>query len=194
MKRLLFVLLAAAVVAPAALAKGPSAASVTGPGIAKTISLKGTEGSGPLGDLTTSTGFFPAAFGQSPDPMLKRRPTGNLGPRFATHYRVPAGNGVMFRITQQLYPYAKAGSVTYMKPGQRIFDTTTKGGWYLGGFELKRTLVRAGLARTAPRTHTASHTIADGGGNLAVVLGIGAPGAALLAGAAVFVARRRTAR
>jgi hypothetical protein len=185
MRRFAFVFLLAAVLAPAALAKGPSAASVTGPGLGEAVSVKGTEGSGALGELTQYSGLFPAAFGQSPDPMLHSRPAGNLGPRFTIRYVVPSGGGERFRITQDLYLYAKGGALTYTKPGQRIFDMRTRGGWYRGGTALKQTLVRAGLPRTAPRSDSGSSS------NLAVLLGIGAPGAALLAGAAVFVARRR---
>jgi hypothetical protein len=184
MRRLAFVIFLAAVLAPAALAKGPSAASVTGPGLGKAVSVKGTEGSGALGDLTQYSGFFPAAFGQTPDPMLQGRPTGKLGQRFTIRYRVPGGGGEVFRITQDLYPYAQGGALTYTKPGQRIFDMRTRGGWYRGGPALKQTLVRAGLRPTAPAPSSS-------GGNLGMLLGIGAPGAALLAGAAVFLAKRR---
>ena len=76
MKRLLFVLFAAALVVPAAFAKGPSTASISGPGLGKTITLAGM---GDASDLTQNTGFFPAVFGQSPDPMLPGKPTGKLG-------------------------------------------------------------------------------------------------------------------
>lgn len=179
MKRLAFVLLAAAALAPAALAKGPSAATITGPGLDRALAVKGTEMSGRLGDLTTYSGFFPAAFGQQPSPMLDRRP-GNLGPRYTIHYVVPGG--AIFHLTQDLYPYARGGAVTYMKPRQSIFGMSAKGGWYLGGADLKRTLVAAGLPRTAP----------SGGGGSALLLGIGIPGVVLLTGAAVLVARRRS--
>jgi LPXTG-motif cell wall-anchored protein len=185
MRRFAFVFLLAAVLAPAALAKGPSAASVTGPGLGKAVSVKGTEGSGALGDLTRYSGFFPAAFGQQPDPMLHGRPAGKLGPRFTIRYLVPGGGEERFRIRQDLYLYANGGALTYTRPGQRIFDMHTRGGWYRGGAALKQTLVRAGLPRTAPRSDSGSNS------NLAVLLGIGAPGAALIAGAAVFLARRR---
>ena len=189
MRRFAFVVLAAAVLAPAALAKGPSSASVSGAGLGKSLAIKGTEGSGPLGNLTQYSGLFPAAFGQQPNPMLPGRPDGKLGPRFTIRYVVPAGDRVRFRITQDLYPYAAGGALTYTKPGQRIFDSRTVGGWYRGGIELKQLLVRAGLPRTAQRARAASARSDDS--NLAVLLGIGAPGAALLAGAAIFVARRR---
>jgi hypothetical protein len=184
MKRFLFVLCAAALLAPAALAKGPSEAAITGPGLGKKITYKGngeTSGSA-LGNLTEYAGFFPAAFGRSPDPMLQRRPPGNLGATFTIRWVVP-GNG-SFRITQQLYPYARGGAVTYMRPGQRIFSTKTRGGWYPAGVALKELLVRAGLPRAAPRVSS--------GTNLALVAGIGIPGALALAGAALLVARRRS--
>jgi hypothetical protein len=184
MKRFLFVLAAAALFAPAALAKGPSQATISGPGLGKAVSVNGTEGSGALGNLTQYAGFFPAAFSQSPDPMLPAKPTGKLGPRYTIRYVVPAGGSVRFRLTQDLYPYAKGGAVTYMKPGQRIFDSRTKGGWYPGGTALKDTLVRAGLPKSAPRGSSST--------NLGLVAGIGIPGAMALAGAAFLVARRRS--
>jgi hypothetical protein len=145
MKRLLFVLVVAAVLAPAALAKGPSSASISGPGLGKTITLKGM---GDASDLTQNAGFFPAAFGQSPDPMLPGRPAGKLGPRFTIRYVVPGSAGS--RLTQDLYPYAAGGALTYMKPGQPIFDSLSQGGWYRGGDALERTLAQAGLPVTAP--------------------------------------------
>jgi hypothetical protein len=186
MKRLLFVLFAAALLAPAALAKGPSEATITGPGLGKTISFKGSgESSGSaLGNLTEYAGFFPAAFGRSPDPMLEGRPAGKLGATFTIRYVVPAGNSTSYRITQRLYPYAAGGAVTYMRPGQPIFDTTTRGGWYPAGDALKQMLVRGGLPRSAPG--------GSSGTNLALIAGIGIPGALVLAGAALLVARRRS--
>jgi hypothetical protein len=147
MKRLLFVLFAAAFLAPAAFAKGPSEASISGPGLDKTIVLAGM---GDSSDLTQDTGFFPAVFGQSPNPMLPGKPSGELGPKFTIRYVVPGGNSTSFRLTQELYPYAAGGALTYMKPGQPIFGATTNGGWYRGGDALKRTLAQAGFPATAP--------------------------------------------
>jgi hypothetical protein len=181
MKRLLFVLFAAALLAPTALAKGPSEASITGPGLSKPISFKGM---GDASKLTEYAGVFPAAFGQSPDPMLKGRPTGKLGPKYTIRYVVPGPYSKTFRLSQDLYPYARAGAVTYMKPGQAIFDSKTIGGWYPAGAALKELLVRAGLPKSAPR--------GSSGTNLALVAGIGIPGALVLAGAALLVARRRS--
>jgi hypothetical protein len=181
MKRLVFVVCAAALLAPAALAKGPSEASITGPGLSKAIMFKGMDDAS---KLTEYTGVFPAAFGQSPDPMLKGRPAGKLGQKYTIRYVVPGPNSQTFHLSQDVYPYARAGAVTYMKPGQAIFDSKTIGGWYPAGSALKDFLIRAGLPGTAPR--------ASSGTNFALVAGIGIPGALMLAGAALLVARRRS--
>jgi LPXTG-motif cell wall-anchored protein len=171
---------------PTALAKGPSGASISGPGLSKTIRGDGETQSTTLGQLTLNAGFFPAAFTQQPDPMLSGRPAGKLGPKYTIRYRVPGGGEPghvqMFNITQDLYPYAAGGAVTYMKPGQKIFDFTTHGGWFRGGIALKQTLVQNGLPARAPSTSSSSR-------NLAVL--VGAPIVLLLAGGAALVARRR---
>jgi LPXTG-motif cell wall-anchored protein len=168
----------------AAAAKGPSKASISGGSLAKTITLGGNgEQSGtPLGSLTERSGFFPAAFGQSPDPRLPKRPSGDLGPRLTIHYVVPGPNSTTFRITQDVYPYAWGGAVTYMKPGQPIFDMKTVGGW-IRAYGLKSTLVAQGLPARAAG--------GSSGSNLALVAGLGIPGAAVLAGAGIFFKRRR---
>ncbi len=188
MKRLALVLVAAAVFAPAAIAKGPSRASITGPGLGKPLSFTGNGESGgtALGYLTEYTGFFPAVFGQSPDPTLGGRPDGKLGPRFTIRFVVPAGYGKRFRLTQDVYPYAQGGAVTHMAAGQRIFGVErTRGGWYRGGPALKGVLVRAGLPRTVP---------SSSGSNTAVKLGVGAPVAALIVAGVALVATRRMPR
>jgi hypothetical protein len=192
MKRLVFVLVAAAVLAPAALAKGPSRATITGPGLGKALSITGNgESSGTaLGYLTQYTGFFPAVFGQIPDPMLRARPAGNLGPKYTIHYVVPDGEGTRWRLVQELYPYARGGPVTHMKADQRIFGDRSRGGWYRGDPALEALLVRNGLPRTAPGLSARS----TGGNDTAVMLGIGAPLAVLLAGGAAFVVGRRILR
>jgi hypothetical protein len=184
MFRLTILLVLAALVVPAAAsAKGPTEATISGPGFNKTIDVLG-DGSGPGagGDLTEESGFFPGAYGQSPDPMRHRRPAGSLGPRYTIVWKVPAGEGVTSRIRQDLYPYARGGAVTYMKPGQPIFGMTTPGGWYANP-ELKRTLISVGLPRVAPGRTS--------GTNFALMAGLGIPGALAAAGVAIVLAKRR---
>jgi hypothetical protein len=185
---LLLAALALALLLPtAAAAKGPSEASITGGNLTKTIKIvgDGETDATPLGQLTQEAGFFPAAFGQSPNPMMPNRPNGELGPRLTIHYVVPGGDNQTFYIDQDVYPYAKGGAHTYMKPNQPIFGMATIGGWYRA-YGLKRTLVKLGLPAHASRT--ASST----GSRLALLAGIGIPGALALAGAALFLRKRKS--
>ncbi|MGH3076586.1 MAG: hypothetical protein ACRDPZ_00210 [Gaiellaceae bacterium] len=150
-------LIAAALVAlalPAVVAaKGPVSASISGPGLDLPLAIggNGEEPGTALGTLAMRSGFFPQLFGQSPDPTLAARPKETLGPRYAVVYLVPGPNGVRSRVVQSIYPYAKPGTLTYMKPGQRFWGgKTAHGGWYRASPALKRMLVRAGLPTSAP--------------------------------------------
>jgi hypothetical protein len=161
MKRLTFFVVAAlALMAPAgAAAKGPSAASITGPGLSSPVAITGTgEGdtSTDLGLLVMDGGWFPEVFGSSPSPMLRSRPA-RLGPEYTVDYTVPGGPTID-RLQQSLYPYALGGPVTYMRPGQRFWGTQqTSGGWYRGTLQLKRMLVAAGLPKAAPAARSVMH-------------------------------------
>jgi len=184
MKRLILAAVLAGLLVPAAaLAKEPSAASISGPGLNKTLTAPQNDNGGDftsttLGRLTIATGFFPAAVGQSPDPMLPGRPAGSLGPRYTIVWTVPVP-GHTHRVRQDLYPYAEGGALTYMKLGQAIFEMRTLGGWYRA-YGLKRTLVRLGLPSPARG--------ASSGVSLAW---LGIPGALVLAGGALLFRRRR---
>ena len=149
----LLVAAGAIVVAPVAQAKGPSKAEVNGPGVRKAIVVKGNGEGGPgtpLGDFVEEVGYFPAVFGQSPDPMRSARPKGDLGPKYSVTYTVPAGEGNTVILRQDVYPYAKPVPVAYMRHGQPIFGMVTHGGWYVSDSSLRSTLVQAGLPRSAP--------------------------------------------
>jgi hypothetical protein len=147
MNRLILMFTIALLAVPAAAsAKGPSAAEVSGPGTGSGLTFTGGEGDGSaLSNLSQQAGFFPAAFGQDPDPMLPARPKGDLGPRYTITYTVPGPNNDTFTIHADVYPYAASGPATYTKPGQPIFDMQTRGGWYQATADLKETLVAGGL-------------------------------------------------
>jgi hypothetical protein len=187
MKRILFLLTIAALALPAtAIAKGPSEARIDGPGLSKAITITGTEEPGsPLMNFAEGAGFFPAAFGQEPNPMLPGRPSGNLGPKYSIDYTVPGPESKSFAINQDVYPYAKPYAVTYMPSGQEIFDFTTKGGWYQSP-GLKETLVSAGLPARPTLSSKSSSFFSTG--RLGPVTG----GAALLIaiGSVIFMRRR----
>lgn len=144
----------------AALAKGASAATIDGSGPGGPgngpngpIILRGDgePGSGTdLGTLADLSGVFPAMFGQSPDPMLEAAPTRRLGPRYTITWTIPDGSGTARKIRQDVYPYAAGGPVTYTKPGQPVFDQTTRGGWYKGSDDLRQHLISLGLPNRAP--------------------------------------------
>jgi hypothetical protein len=149
MKFLLTLMAITALALPAsALGKGPSAATMDGPGGGR-ITFGGDEGSGPLGALTEQSGWFAAVFEQTENPMLAARPKGDLGPKYMVTYTVPGPYNDTYTIRQDIYPYAKAGPITYLAPGQPIFDMKTRGGWFQAGPDLKETLVAAGLPETA---------------------------------------------
>jgi hypothetical protein len=150
-------LVAAALVAlllPAlASAKGPASASISGPGLSRALAVRG-DGETPgtaLGTIATASGFYAQMFGQTPDPTLKTRPVGTLGPRYTAVYLVPGPNDIQSRVVQHVYPYAKPVALTYLKPGQPFWgDQKAHGGWYRAAPALKRTLVRMGLPARAP--------------------------------------------
>jgi hypothetical protein len=178
------------VVAPAATAKGPSEAKIEGPGLSKPIVLKGSgeEPGSPLGDFTQEAGFFPAMFGQSPDPMFELRPATTLGARYRVTYSVPGPDNTVDSIRQDLYPYATGSPLTYTKPDQLFFGRErTRGGWYRASSALKALLVREGLPAQAPVvTPRASRPFPS----RAVALGGGIAVAAGLIGASITWWRR----
>lgn len=160
-KSLVLCILAALVTVPAATAKGPSAASIDGPGTGGGLSIGGNGESGgtPLGNLTMNAGFFQTTFGQQPDVTSRERPKGELGPRYRIVYTVPGPDNRVDQIRQDVYPYATPNPVTYMEPGQPFFGTErTHGGWYVAPPALKATLVAAGLPASAPATSAGGAT------------------------------------
>jgi hypothetical protein len=193
MKHILFLVAIAALALPtAAVAKGPSGASIDGPGSGGGINIRGDGESGgtPLGDLTQYGGFFAATFGQEPDPMLATRPKGDLGPKYTITYTVPGPNNELDRLKQDIYPYAPGGPVTYMEPGQKFFGTEeTRGGWFKAAPLVKDTLVEAGLPAVAP-----SGSESDGTSFFTAELLSAMAGAALLLGAATVIFLRRRER
>jgi hypothetical protein len=159
MNRLILIVAVALALPAAALGKGPSEAVLTGPGLDDdgiTISGLG-DGSG----IVQQAGFFPATFGQSPDPMLDEPPAGTLGPKYRLTYAVPGPSGSDDTIVQDVYPFAKPSPVTYTPPGQPFFDTErTRGGWFVATLGLRNLLVHEGLPpASAPAAAPGSDTL-----------------------------------
>jgi hypothetical protein len=173
----------------AATAKGPSTATIYGPGLVHALTINGYgegESMSPLGILVNETGFFAQAFQQTPVATSRSQPADRLGPRYDVKYSVPGPNGDS-TLSQALYPYAVNGPASYMTPGQKLWGTqSVPGGWYRGTAALKGMLVKEGLPATAPAKRT-SRAQAHGP---AVAVAAGA-GIALAAGALVLLYRRR---
>jgi hypothetical protein len=144
-KRLALIVIVALALPATALAKGPSRAAIAGPGLT-TIRVSGAEGSTtPFWRLVEAAGWFEAAWG--PSHLPKAPPQGELGPTYTITWTVPSSN----RLHQDVYPYAKPYPFTYMPPGQTIYDTPVKGGWFVGGVKLKKALARVGVPAEAPQ-------------------------------------------
>jgi hypothetical protein len=186
------VVVSALVVASTAFAKGATQATIKGPGLKKGgLVLKSDSGGDPtsgsrLGQLATASGFFPAVFNQQPDPMLRERPKGNLGPKYTAEYVMPGPDGGTSTIRQDLYPYAKPYALSYTKPGQPFFGSErTHGGWFQATSAVRTVL---DLPPQTPTTGTG-----DGSGWLrwvAIAITIAA-GLALVAALSLLVQRRR---
>jgi hypothetical protein len=173
--RLLLALLVIGLVVPgAALGKGASEATITGPGIGDGITLgEGQQGGVYLMQLADHAGFFPAVFQTSPDPMLRERPAGELGPRYTIEYTLPGPNNELDVVHQELYPYAEPEPVTYTEPSQAYWtDQHTVGGWYVADSILLDDLVAVGLPETAPTGSPGALPWAPVAG-IVLVLGVG---------------------
>jgi hypothetical protein len=158
----------------AAVAKGASAATIDGSGPGGlgngpngpiTLRGDGEPGSGTdLSALADLSGLFPAMVGQSPDPMLAAAPTKQLGPRCTITWTIPDGSGTARKVRQEVYPYAAGGPVTYTKPGQPVFDQTTRGGWYRSSDSLRQQLISLGLPNRAPLAAASGGSAASAAG------------------------------
>lgn len=144
MKKLALIVLVALALPPSALAKGPSAASIAGPGL-PTIRIFGEEGGAtPFWRLTEAAGFFELVYGPEPRPHVL--PDSALGPRYTITWVVPRDG----TLRQDLYPYAKPSPVTFLPRGQTVYGTPVRGGWFAGGEKLRKALARVGVPADAP--------------------------------------------
>ena len=174
-------LLASLALPSLAAAKGPVAATMSGPGIDGTRHIGGnSEGrtGTPLGALTMSGGFFEQVFGGNPfgsqsESPRTTRPQGDLGPRYGITYKMPGPSGGSLR--QDFYPYARPAPLTYMKPGQRFWGgQRTQGGWFTAD---KSLLQKLGLPAQPPTSSSNRHLwrwsgLGGGAGVLVAAIGL----------------------
>jgi len=163
---------AAMTLATSALAKGPSQARITGPGLAHAIIVSGGGEPGQQGRLATlaeQTSLFTVVFGAAASvpplaPARLRTPPSkaSLGPRYTIIYTVPGVTpqpGQQFgRIRQDLYPHAVGGPVVYTPPGQNGFGQPLQvTGWLRATPQLTHTLAQLGVP-LRPGTQAAQQT------------------------------------
>ena len=210
---------AAMTLATPAFAKGPSQASITGPGLRRAVVVSGNGEPGEQGrlaNLAEQTGLFTVMFGAgasisgpAPARLHTPPPTASLGPRYTLVYTVPGvppRPGQQFgRVRQDLYPRAPGGPLIYTPPGQQGFGgPLTVTGWRRGRPPLTHTLAQLGVppppgARAAQQTRhpAAAHPAAAHQAGARTPGWIIAPAvvivAAALVGAAFWLRRRRPA-
>jgi len=154
-----------ALAAPA-VAKGPSQARITGPGLAHPIVVSGNGEPGQLGTLATlaeQTGLFSVMFGPNvpvPPQLRTPPPAASLGPRYTIIYTVfgqfPLPGKQFGLIRQDLYPRAVGGPVIYTPPRQPGGPVPVFG-WFRASRHLPRTLAKLGI-RPRPGTQAAPQT------------------------------------
>jgi hypothetical protein len=151
---------AAITLATPALAKGPSQARITGPGLAHPIVVSGNGEPGQqsrLSTLAAQTRLFFVLFGtnasvpaQTP-PQLRTPPSqASLGPRYTIIYTVPGvtpqPGAQLGRIRQDLYPRAAGGPLVYTPAGQQGFGgPLAVTGWLRASPRLPPTLAQLGI-------------------------------------------------
>ena len=209
-------LAAAITLATPALAKGPSQARITGPGLAHPIVVSGNGEPGQpgmLGTLAMQTRLFIVMFGpnagvppQAPPQLRTPPPTASLGPRYTIIYTVYGEftrPGEQFgHIRQDLYPRADGGPVIYTPPGQPGGPLPVFG-WLRASHGLPRTLARLGIpppgTQAAPQTRlpAAAHpAAAQQGGSRTLpwlIASAAAIATAVLAGTALWLRHRKPA-
>jgi hypothetical protein len=184
-----------AAVPTAAQAKGASAASISGggpgglPGGPIDLNGDGEPGSGTdLANLAEASGVFALLFEDGSGGELATPPAGGRGPRYTITWTFPNGAGRADKVRQSVWPYAAGGPLTFLAAGQPVLDTTSKGGWYRAGDDLRLSLIALGLPRREPVAFPApapdSATLPHRGTEPGAGWLQAAPGAGLLLGVA----------
>jgi len=164
-------------VATPALAKGPTEARITGPGLVHAVVVSGNGEPGQQGKLAAlaeQTYLFTLLFGPGgsvPGPtMLPSAPSpAMLGPRYVVTYTVPGvtpqANEQVGRIREDLYPRAAGGPIIHTPPGQQGFGQALHvTGWFRASPGLLRTLTGLGVP-TRPGKPAAQQTLGPNAGH-----------------------------
>jgi hypothetical protein len=122
-----------------ATAKGPSSATVSGPGIGTTSIVWNRPDQHSLGTLTETTFLWDASgmtdARQAAD-WVPQPPPGELGPKYTVVYHFGRDDAVR----QDVYPFADPDPVVYTAPGQHMYDTSIQSGWRITSASLTAVL------------------------------------------------------
>jgi hypothetical protein len=207
---------AAITLAAPALAKGPTQARISGPGLGHAIVVAGDGEPGQPGRLSTlaeQTGLFTVMFGavaslspQTPRQLRTPPPEASLGPGYTIIYTVPGVTpqpGEQFgRIRQDIYPRAAGGPLVSTPRGQQgLGGPLAVTGWLRASPRLLRTLARLGIAPPAaapggPQAPAAHPVAAQQAGSRALpwlIASAAAIAAAALAGTVLLLRHRKPA-
>jgi hypothetical protein len=135
--------------APAAYAKGPTAATIEGPGLAEPVRIESYEttskrpGLDSLIGWTGATIMYDGMMQLAPD-----RPAVELGPRYTITYyldRQPV-------LTQEMYPFAEDSPYTFTPAGQKsiFIGTELQTGWFRSPQSLETALLALGADPLRP--------------------------------------------
>lgn len=151
MKRCLVAVLGVAIVvglASPAEAKGVRDVTIKGPGIPRSMTVDRPTTSA----LAQASRLYVATSHQPAGVVEDRRPSERLGSRYVATWGWLVAVDTTKPLRQVLYPFAEGGALSYVPPGQRVFDHGPfKGGWIRVGAPLTEVMVALGaLPRTAP--------------------------------------------
>jgi hypothetical protein len=167
-----------------AYAKGPTAASVTGPGLPRPLMITDR-----LADLMKTTGAEGLMF-SSPSGLTfdRQAPSKALGPRYELRYMM----GDRTVLEQHLYLSADGGPSVYTPPGQHnIFvNTEMEGGWRRLDDGGRRLLDEVGVPAVAAPADRPGEPVRPGQGTTVAGWGL-LVSVVAAAGAVVWHARRR---
>jgi hypothetical protein len=152
-------------------AKGPSAATITGPGLDAPIVVEGVGERGSGGDFSSfveAAGFWELVFGATAtggasSRVLDEPSAADLGPEYVVTWELGMDDA-----SASVYPYSAAGPLVYVEPSQQLIDygTRTAGGWFIAGPTLVELLNGYGVptmeARAGPDASAAELEPAPG--------------------------------
>jgi len=130
----------------AAEAKGPSTATIEGPGIAAPIEVNRADSrmiGADLAMLVKDSKILSGLWCPRCDDRLRQPPTDRLGPRYTVTYTMALEGDLQAStdtVVQYVYPFAVPHPVVYIPAHQPFWNTDTVGGWFVARPRLRTLL------------------------------------------------------